>query len=187
MGGQRKHLASYFHQAHLVVESQLNAILTRLPAARLLATAAAMQFSFASAAAALLTLAAAADLTLYLPPKPNPFTLPANTHATLNSLHHHHSAPLSSVNTFVFRNVTPGESYLFDVYCSEHAYTPLRIDVGLNGDMKAWETYRGNDWANKGEEYPILEGSMGRGVELRFIGAKNYFAERPKCEFKPPP
>ena len=144
-----------------------------------------MRLSITGALVAFLTLALAADITLYLPPKPNPFTLPSTTHATLTSLHHRYSAPLSAVNTFVFRNVTEGESYLADIYCPGHAYHPLRIDVGAAGEVSIWETYRGNDWGNKGEAMEVREGSFGKGVELRSLGAKNYFIERPKCEFQP--
>ncbi|KAH7320917.1 hypothetical protein B0I35DRAFT_428098 [Stachybotrys elegans] len=123
--------------------------------------------------------ALAAELTLYLPAKPNPFTLPSSTRATLSALDSHLSAPLSSINTFVFRNVTPG-SYLVDVHCPTTAFSPLRIDVAPDGTIAAWETFRGNDWANKGEALPVKEGSVGQGVELRARGPKNYFLERPK-------
>ncbi|KAJ4173298.1 hypothetical protein NW754_012303 [Fusarium falciforme] len=104
-------------------------------------------------------------LTLYLPAKPNPFTLPPSTHATLSSSGVHYSAPLSSANTFVFRNVTPG-SYLADIHAPTDAFHPLRIDIqvveGAEHDVvQAWETFRGNDWGNKGEVVPVKEGSKG--------------------------
>jgi|SRR6478752_8295326 hypothetical protein len=146
-----------------------------------------MRFTFeTSAILALLPLALADSLTLYLPSNPNPFSIPANTHATLSSAGVHFSAPLSSANTFVFHNVTPG-SYLADVHCPTDAFHPLRIDVqlaedGEEGIVRAWETYRGNDWGNKGEVVQVKEGSKGRGFELRAIGGKNYFMERPQCE-----
>ncbi|KAF4448866.1 er membrane protein complex subunit [Fusarium austroafricanum] len=144
-----------------------------------------MRFTFESSALfGLLSLPAAlADsLTLYLPAKPNPFSIPANTHATLSSSGVLFSAPLSAANTFVFHNVTPG-SYLADVHCPTDAFHPLRIDVQLEdgeGIVRAWETYRGNDWANKGEVVQVKEGSKGRGFELRATGGKNYFMERPQ-------
>ncbi|KAL5617271.1 hypothetical protein FOBRF1_006019 [Fusarium oxysporum] len=144
-----------------------------------------MRFTFeTSAILALFPLALADSLTLYLPSNPNPFSIPANTHATLSSAGVHFSAPLSSANTFVFHNVTPG-SYLADVHCPTDAFHPLRIDVqlaedGEEGIVRAWETYRGNDWGNKGEVVQVKEGSKGRGFELRAIGGKNYFMERPQ-------
>lgn len=127
--------------------------------------------------------ASAASLTLYLPTKPNPFSLPPSTHATLSSLGTRVSAPLSAVNTFVFHNVSAG-SYLVDVHCQTDAFHPLRLDVGDDGPIQAWETYRGNDWANKGEAVPVREGSAGRGVDIRALGSKSYFMERPTCEFE---
>ncbi|KND94652.1 ER membrane protein complex subunit 7 [Tolypocladium ophioglossoides CBS 100239] len=115
-------------------------------------------------------------LTLSLPASPNPFALPASTHATLASLGAHHAAPLSAINTFVFRNVTPG-SYLADVHCATDAFRPLRVDVAADGGVRAWETFRGNEWGNRGE---ALEVKDGRVVEVRAVGKKNYFMERPK-------
>lgn len=50
--------------------------------------------------------------------------------------------------------------------------------------VKAWETYRGNDWDNKGEEAPrqvLAGGSVGIGAKV--LGEKGYFMERSKCEF----
>ncbi|GJN74125.1 hypothetical protein VFPFJ_07218 [Purpureocillium lilacinum] len=133
-------------------------------------------------------------ITLILPTSPNPFTLPPSTHATLSSLGAHHAAPLSTVNTFVFRNVSAG-SYLVDVHCPTEAFRPLRVDVGppavaggADADagagaedtrlvVQAWETFRGNDWGNKGEVMALTEGG---GVHVRWMGKKNYFMERPK-------
>lgn len=128
----------------------------------------------------------AASLTLYLPATPNPFALPPTTHATLSTLSKHHSAPLSSLNTFVFHNVTP-DSYLADVHCTTDAFRPLRIDITLQQDgqqtLQAWDTFRGNEWANKGEEVPVRAGSGGTGVEVKSLGKKIYFVDRPSCMF----
>ncbi|KEY69664.1 hypothetical protein S7711_03148 [Stachybotrys chartarum IBT 7711] len=124
-------------------------------------------------------LALSLDLTLYLPAKPSPFSLPPSTHATLDTLHMHLSAPLSYANTFVFNNVPQG-SYLVEVHCPTHSFLPLRVDVGADGAVSAWETFRGNDWNNKGETVQIRDGGSAKGIDLRVKGAKNYFAERPK-------
>lgn len=126
----------------------------------------------------LLSTALAHSLPLYLPAKPNPFTLPASTHATLSSLHAHHSSPVSSLNTFLFHNLT-ADSYLLDVHCPTDVFQPLRIDVKDDGTIEAWETYRGNEWDNKGEKREVKAGSAGTGVELKALGGKMYFAERP--------
>ena len=65
---------------------------------------------------------------------------------------------------------------------------PLRVDVLDDGEggkisLAAWETYRGNDWDNKGEVVPLREGGKDRGFEVRLLGGKNYFVERVKCEY----
>lgn len=93
----------------------------------------------------------------------------------------------------MFRNVTPG-SYLADVHCGTHGFAPLRVDVvpaAASGDGKAaaegdvavrvWETYRGNDWENKGQEMPRSGGEKGR-FAVRALGPKEYFTERGSCE-----
>jgi Protein of unknown function (DUF2012) len=115
---------------------------------------------------------------------PNPFSLPPNTHATLSTLHAFHSAPLTTYNTFVFHNVTAG-SYLVDVHCSTYAFSPLRLDVAADLALSAWETYRGNDWHNKGEAIQLVEYDGFTAFPLRVLGAKNYFAERTKCAYPP--
>ncbi|KAK3386954.1 hypothetical protein B0H63DRAFT_558555 [Podospora didyma] len=115
----------------------------------------------------------------------NLHTLPASTHATLSTFHKTLSAPLSTSNTFVFRNVTAG-SYLVDFHCATHMFAPLRLDVSPPVDdhggkapklvLKAWETFRGNDWDNKGEAVPLRDDVF----DARLLGAKSYFMERSK-------
>ncbi|KAI1210358.1 uncharacterized protein F4807DRAFT_423068 [Annulohypoxylon truncatum] len=130
--------------------------------------------------------------TLWIPSSPalpNPNALPPSTHATLSSLQQTYTAPLSAANAFAFRNVTPG-SYLADVHCGTHAFAPLRVDVfaGKAGGgekkeawtgllVRAWETYRGNDWDNKGAEAPRSGGEYGR-FPVRVLGPKEYYIER---------
>ncbi|KAJ6780671.1 hypothetical protein PWT90_01331 [Aphanocladium album] len=130
--------------------------------------------------------AATTTVTLYLPGTPAPLTLSARTHATLTSLGARLSAPLSDVHTFVFRNVTAG-SYLVDVHSPTDGFAPLRVDVseeaedGVVAKVEAWETFRGNDWDNKGEALALRKGSDGSsGFEVRALGRKTYFMERPK-------
>ncbi|KAI1323818.1 Cys/Met metabolism PLP-dependent enzyme-domain-containing protein [Xylariaceae sp. FL0255] len=129
----------------------------------------------------------AATITLSIAPQahiPNPAVLRSSTHATLTSLGVSQSAPLSTSNTFVFRNVTPG-SYLCDIHCSTHGFSPLRVDVlpvegggqivGKGERIRAWETFRGNDWENKGEE---LKQGAGGAFSLLSYGAKVVYVER---------
>ncbi|KAF6839252.1 hypothetical protein CPLU01_01990 [Colletotrichum plurivorum] len=128
--------------------------------------------------------ALAASVTLLVPASPalpNPYTLPPSTRASLSALSSSHTAPLSVHNTFVFGNVTAPGSYLVDVHCATHAFAPLRLDVAADGTLSAWETYRGNDWDNKGEALQSKELANGaRAFEVRVLGGKNYFVERSK-------
>lgn len=134
----------------------------------------------AAALAALTT-----SITLHIPAShqlPDPWRLPPSTHATLTSLRVAASAPLTTGNTLVFRNVSAG-SYLVDVHAATHAFMPVRLDVAPDAAaedgqalrVEAWETYRGNDWANKGEAIPLS--ADGR-LEMRALGPKGYFSER---------
>ncbi|KAG6015523.1 hypothetical protein E4U43_005162, partial [Claviceps pusilla] len=127
----------------------------------------------------------AASLTLSLPATPNPFILPPSTHATLSTLSAYHSTPLSSLNTFIFHNVTPG-SYLADVHCPTDGFRPLRIDISTGQDrqdtdtVQAWDTFRGNEWGNKGEALPVRASSDGaHSIEVKSLGKKIYFVDRP--------
>lgn len=162
-----------------------------------------MRISFAAFLGALPACMAAASapaaktsLILSIPPSqylPNPHVLPPSTHATLTTLHRSYSAPLSVSNTFVFHNVTPG-SYLADVHCASYGFTPLRVDVttiegGAVGakarsGVKIWETYRGNEWGNKGEE--VAESAADGGFAVKCLGKKVFFQERGTCGLAPP-
>lgn len=142
-------------------------------------------------------------LTLALPPSqpllPNPNALPASTRATLTTLGKNRaSAPLSTTNTFVFHNVSRG-SYLLDVHCPTLFFVPLRVDVTREVDgegdedegkvgggrvrVRAWETFRGNDWGNKGESVQVVGAGEGVLMEARVTGRKGYFMERSSCKF----
>ncbi|KAL2290188.1 hypothetical protein FJTKL_00667 [Diaporthe vaccinii] len=152
-----------------------------------------LALSFLSVAAA----AATTTINLVIPAThmlPNPRSLPPQTHATLSSFHSGASAYLSPANTFAFHNVSEG-SYLLDVHSPTHAFAPLRVDVvpvvaGAGQTEKeertarlkvaAWETYRGNDWNNKGEAAAVTNGGA---LEAKVLGPKNFFMERSSCEW----
>ncbi|KAF2119183.1 hypothetical protein BDV96DRAFT_596946 [Lophiotrema nucula] len=135
----------------------------------------------------LATLSAAARFTLHIPQTAlvNPSTLPSTTHATLQSSGPPQTAFLTRSNSFIFTNVSAG-SYLATVHCREFAFEPLRIDVAVeeavegSGEkrevVKAWQTFVGNEWDNKGEARG--EGGNGVVVEVKPVGAKYYYQER---------
>lgn len=147
-----------------------------------------LALSFLSAVAAATT----TTVNLVIPPTqalPNPRSLPPQTHATLSSFHFDASAYLSPANTFAFHNVSEG-SYLLDVHSPSHAFAPLRVDVlpvvsGAGQTEKeektvklkvaAWDTYRGNDWNNKGEAAAVTNSGA---LEVKVLGPKNFYMER---------
>ncbi|KAL2863466.1 uncharacterized protein BJX67DRAFT_257178 [Aspergillus lucknowensis] len=108
-------------------------------------------------------------LTITIPPStilPNPHSLPADTHATLTSaaLSGPLKAPLTNAATFVFSGLTASDykdpqqddlsgSYLLDIRSSEYVFAPLRVDLDAAGFVVGvWETFRGNEWGNRGVE-----------------------------------
>jgi ER membrane protein complex subunit 7 len=122
------------------------------------------------------------SLTITIPSSPqlpSPNALPPSTTCSLTTLSHTYTAHLTTQNNFVFRNVSTG-SYLLSILCASHVFAPLRVDVGEDGTVEAWRTFRGNDWENKGE------GAMAVGeertVEAKVLGQKSYYMERQGCK-----
>lgn len=119
----------------------------------------------------------------------NPSALSSTTHATLQSSGPPLDAYLTRSNTFNFNNVSAG-SYLATVHCRDYAFEPLRIDVSIeepvegSGDKKevirAWQTFLGNEWDNKGESRG--EGGNGLVVEAKPLGQKQFYQERAGCK-----
>ena len=144
-----------------------------------------------SVLASFATLTSAARLLLQVPTTAllNPSTLASTTHATLQSSGPPLDAYLTRSNTFNFNNVSAG-SYLATVHCRDYAFEPLRIDVTLeeavegSGEkkevIKAWQTFLGNEWDNKGESRG--EGGNGLVIEARPIAPKYFYQERQGCK-----
>lgn len=80
-------------------------------------------------------------------------------------------------------------SYLLDVIGASHVFAPLRVDIAESeaGDVvKAWGTWRGNEWENKGEVVEVgVWGREGKVVEVKAVGVKEYLIERTGCELLP--
>ncbi|KAF2432211.1 hypothetical protein EJ08DRAFT_648299 [Tothia fuscella] len=141
----------------------------------------------------LLALTSAAHLTVSIPSSnllPNPSILPPSTHATLHASGAPLSAPLTRANTFNFAHI-PSGSYLLTIHCRDYFFEPLRVDVGNTAQgvewMNAWQTFRGNEWDNKGERrVEVLASANPQGyvdevkgkVEVRVLGAKDYYQQR---------
>lgn len=132
-----------------------------------------------------------AQLTINIPPSqqlPNPSVLPASTHATLQSVGPPISTQLTRTSKFSFDDV-PSGSYLLNVHCRDYFFEPLRIDVVKNETapsreyVTAWQTFRGNEWDNKGEVRGQGDGSGEVKVDVRCIGGKDYYQQRQGCTF----
>jgi hypothetical protein len=128
----------------------------------------------------------AANFELYIPATaalPNPNVLPSSSHASLSTAGGPIIAPLTHSNTFIFTGIKPG-SYLLSAHSRDAAFEDLRVDVDVNGEgveeVKAWTTWRGNEWSNKGEIRGQGEGSAK--IELRAVGTKDYYQQRASCK-----
>ena len=119
----------------------------------------------------------------------NAATLPSSTHATLHAAGAPLTAVLNRANKFVFANV-PSGSYLFEVHARDYVFEPLRIDVADEAGkeyVKSWQSFRGNEWDNKGEKRGEGEANVAGGVAkadvyVSVLGSKEYYAKRQGCE-----
>lgn len=113
---------------------------------------------------------------------PNPSSLAASTHAVLlGPPGVRYDVPLRKDNLFVFPDLADA-SYLLTIHSREHFFPPLRIDVdaaetpGSPQLISAWQTFRGNEWSNKGPSYGSGQGAIT--VQVRPGGPKDYYQER---------
>lgn len=131
-------------------------------------------------------LASAAKLTITIPPSPpalpNPAALPPSTHAVLiGAPGIKHSAPLRRDNTFVFESL-PESSYLLAIHSRDHFFLPYRVDVGhpksdaAQEVIHVWQTFRGNEWSNKGPHLGSAEGELK--IEVRPAAQKDFYQAR---------
>ncbi|KAK1057235.1 hypothetical protein LTR33_013692 [Friedmanniomyces endolithicus] len=109
------------------------------------------------------SLASAANLTVSIPSSPpllpNPSSLAPSTHAVLiGPPGVQYEAPIRRDNTFTFPDLAEA-SYLLTVHGRDYFFPPLRVDVTKAADgtqqetVQAWQTFRGNEWSNKGPFY----------------------------------
>lgn len=157
-----------------------------------------MKFSLSLAILGAASVAQTAHLQISIAPStlvPSPSTqIPASTSAYLTRAGKVYAAPLSSDGLFDFRNVTAG-SYLVDIVSLEYLFAPLRVDVLDNTDsqgsgsqgsleeVKAWGTWRGNEWSNTAEPYDMMSESGVRKIKVEVRGKKEIFYERVGCTY----
>ena len=134
-------------------------------------------FTFTSPAhAAHLTLSLAAS-----PQLPNPATLSSTTHAVLlGPAGVSYDVPIRRNSDFVFPELEAA-SYLLTVHSRDYFFPPLRVDVtkGSEGEgetVAAWQTFRGNEWSNKGPGYGTGKGALN--VQITASGQKDYYQPR---------
>jgi ER membrane protein complex subunit 7 len=148
-----------------------------------------MRSPFALLTAFLPTISAA-TLEIILPATTalqNPNTLPSSSRAQLSSSGNALlSVPLSKSNSFLFTDV-PSGSYLLSVHSRDVAFENLRVDVTNDGEggeevVSAWTTWRGNEWANKGEVRGEGRGSGVVRIECRAVWGKEFYQQRASCK-----
>lgn len=129
-------------------------------------------------------LSSAARLTISIPSSqllPNPSTLPSSTHAVLlGPPGVRYDAPIRRDNTFVFSDV-PDASYLLTLHSRDYFFPPLRVDVTKAADenaqtISAWQTFRGNEWSNKGPSFGTGRGDLE--IQVRPVSQKDFYMVR---------
>jgi len=86
---------------------------------------------------------------------PSISSIPPSTSVSLSRLGEAYSTHVLRDGKFLFRNVSAG-SYLLGVHCREFTFAPLRVDVDeADGQVEAWQTFRGNEWDNRGERRDV--------------------------------
>ena len=121
----------------------------------------------------------AARLTVSIPPSSvlaNPATLPPSTHAVLlGPPGVRYDVQLRRDNTFILPDLEDA-SYLLTLHSRDYFFPPLRIDVGPGQTIDAWQTFRGNEWSNKGPHYGSAKDELT--IQLAPSGRKEFYQER---------
>ncbi|KAK0252949.1 hypothetical protein LTS09_011859 [Friedmanniomyces endolithicus] len=132
------------------------------------------------------SLASAANLTVSIPSSPpllpNPASLAPSTHAVLiGPPGVQYEAPIRRDNTFTFPDLAEA-SYLLTVHSRDYFFPLLRVDVTKAADgtqqetVQAWQTFRGNEWSNKGPFYG--SGTGGLRIQIQPSSQKNFYQDR---------
>ncbi|KAK3068085.1 hypothetical protein LTR53_014616 [Teratosphaeriaceae sp. CCFEE 6253] len=136
--------------------------------------------------AALTSYVSAARLIVAVPSSPpllpNPASLGASTHAVLvGPPGVRYDAPIRRDNTFAFPELAEA-SYLLTVKSRDYDFPALRVDVSKASDgsleqtIQAWQTFRGNEWSNKGPQYGSGKGELR--IQVQPSHQKDYYQSR---------
>lgn len=125
----------------------------------------------------ILPLTLAAELQLSLPS--NLPTLPPSTHALLSQPSTAPiSAPITTSNGFLFRNLTAG-SYDLHIACRDYDFErDVTVEVLESGKV---EVFRVGNYG-MGAKTSIVAGED-NGIELRVLRRREFYEEREGCEF----
>ncbi|QIX02165.1 hypothetical protein AMS68_007682 [Peltaster fructicola] len=109
----------------------------------------------------------------------NTASLPASAHAVLlGPTGLRHDTPLRRDSSFTFDDITPA-SYLLTIYAHELIFPPLRVDVVQQAgqeEISAWQTFRGNEWSNKGPHFGTANDQLS--IQVRPAGQKEFYQPR---------
>jgi len=122
-----------------------------------------LSLALQSIALCLISLVQAAQLTISIPSShilENPSALPPSTHATLLGPDGQlRRALLTRSNTLSFPSLPIG-AHLLNIHSRDYIFAPLRVDVspsttaeGTEEIIEVHQTFRGNEWSNKGQKY----------------------------------
>ncbi|KAL8626598.1 hypothetical protein Q9189_007705 [Teloschistes chrysophthalmus] len=103
--------------------------------------------------------------------------LPASTRAHLTTQALTLTAPITTKNNFVFRNLTKPGSYNLDVYCRDWDIEPALV-ILQPGDGQKVEVFRRKPTGGKGARLGGSEAGEGGRVELRVRGRREYYEAR---------
>ncbi|RMX76709.1 hypothetical protein D0869_10478 [Hortaea werneckii] len=132
------------------------------------------------------SVASAARLTVSIPASPpllpNPATLPSSAHAVLvGPPGVQYDVPIRRDSSFTFPDLAEA-SYLLTIHSRDHFFPPLRVDVTNAAEpaqpqtIQAWQTFRGNEWTNKGPHYGTGKGDLH--IMVQPSSMKSFYAER---------
>jgi len=139
-----------------------------------------------SIALCLVSLVQAAQLTISIPSSQildNPSALPPSTHATLLGPDGHlRRALLTRSNTLSFPSLPIG-AHLLNIHSRDYTFAPLRVDVspsttaeGTAEIIEVHQTFRGNEWSNKGQKYGSAKSQLV--IAIPPIGKRDFYQAR---------
>lgn len=145
-----------------------------------------LSLALQSIALCLISLVQAAQLTISIPSSQileNPSALPPSTHATLLGPDGQlRRALLTRSNTLSFPSLPIG-AHLLNIHSRDYIFAPLRVDVspsttaeGIEEIIEVHQTFRGNEWSNKGQKYGSAKSQLILAIPP--IGKREFYQKR---------